>query len=207
MAQNEEIIIDIYNDGVVPVVGGDIGWNQLIENGNFASSSGWGANRATLSVANNKATLTMAATASATSYIKNDGVASALVEGHKYLVSAYLTASKNTSMRFTVAGNGSASKSINANTRTYCYAILTKGTTQNGVIIYVNYGSELVEGDTVIVENVQCFDLTEFDATFEQSIYSLERANAGAGIALFNTLFPSEYYAYNAGEIRTLYLQ
>ena len=40
-----------------------------------------------------------------------------------------------------------------------------------------------------------------FGSTIADYIYSLEQANAGAGVAWFKKLFPNDYYAYNAGEL------
>ena len=46
------------------------------------------------------------------------------------------------------------------------------------------------------------FDLTQmFGSTIADYIYSLEQANAGAGVAYFRSLFPKPYYDYNAGEL------
>ena len=49
------------------------------------------------------------------------------------------------------------------------------------------------------------FDLTQmFGSTIADYIYSLEQANAGAGVAWFRKLFPKPYYAYNAGELKSV---
>ena len=48
-------------------------------------------------------------------------------------------------------------------------------------------------------------DLTAmFGSTIADYIYSLETANAGAGVAWFRKLFPKDYYAYNAGELMSV---
>lgn len=53
-----------------------------------------------------------------------------------------------------------------------------------------------------ITAKVTCSDLTAmFGSTIADYIYSLEQANAGAGVAWFKKLFPKPYYAYNAGEL------
>ena len=54
----------------------------------------------------------------------------------------------------------------------------------------------------VIIEDVMLIDLTQmFGSTIADYIYSLERSQAGAGVAWFKKLFPKDYYAYNAGEL------
>lgn len=46
------------------------------------------------------------------------------------------------------------------------------------------------------------FDITQmFGSTIADYIYSLEQANAGAGVAWFKQMFPAESYPYNPGEI------
>jgi len=63
---------------------------------------------------------------------------------------------------------------------------------------------KIVSGNTYnITFYPQSFDLTQmFGSTIADYIYSLETANAGAGVAWFRKLFPKPYYAYNAGELK-----
>lgn len=49
------------------------------------------------------------------------------------------------------------------------------------------------------------FDLTQmFGSTIADYIYSIETATEGAGVSLFRSLFPADYYAYNTGEIKSV---
>lgn len=51
----------------------------------------------------------------------------------------------------------------------------------------------------------QMFDLTQmFGSTIADYIYSLEQANAGAGVAWFRNLFPKEYYEYDSGSLKSV---
>ena len=51
----------------------------------------------------------------------------------------------------------------------------------------------------------QIFDLTQmFGATKADEIYAMEQAEAGAGVAYFRSLFPLDYYPYNAGQQMTV---
>lgn len=57
-----------------------------------------------------------------------------------------------------------------------------------------------------VIDNVtitpQIFDLTQlFGSTIADYIYSLEKAQAGAGVSFFKALFDKDYYPYNAGEL------
>lgn len=51
----------------------------------------------------------------------------------------------------------------------------------------------------------QYIDLTAmFGSTIADYIYSLEQANAGAGVAWFRKLFPKTYYAYDEGSLKSV---
>ena len=70
-------------------VGVTFNWNQLIQNGNFSSASGWTVENSTMSISNNVATLTIQyawpmSDASTHELYRSDLT---LVEGHKYLIS------------------------------------------------------------------------------------------------------------------------
>lgn len=48
-------------------------------------------------------------------------------------------------------------------------------------------------------------DLTAmFGSTIADAIYAMETATAGSGVAWFRSLFPKDYYAYNAGELMSV---
>ena len=52
---------------------------------------------------------------------------------------------------------------------------------------------------------LQIFDLTQmFGSTIADYIYSLEQATAGSGVAWFKKIFNKPYYAYNAGELKSV---
>lgn len=64
--------------------------------------------------------------------------------------------------------------------------------------MYFRVASGATVDETV---NPQIFDLTRmFGEETADYIYSLEQANAGAGVAWFKELFHKDYYPYNAGE-------
>lgn len=77
------------------------------------------------------------------------------------------------------------------------YAACTGGVwsigTSDGTAISVTGGTD------------QVFDLTlMFGSTIANYIYSLETATPGAGVAWFRALFPKDYYAYDAGTLRSV---
>jgi hypothetical protein len=88
------------------------------------------------------------------------------------------------------------------NKRLYASAELWKPTTSQ----QRNLNVVVINGYTVDVTiKPQLFDLTVmFGSTIADYIYSLEQANAGAGVAWFKKLFPKDYYPYNAGELMSV---
>ncbi len=59
--------------------------------------------------------------------------------------------------------------------------------------------------DAFSFDNIMVFDLTQmFGSTIADYIYSLEQANAGAGVAFFKKLFPKDYYPYDAGTLKSV---
>lgn len=190
------------------LIGGTIAWNQIVQNGNFADTSGWGSLNGTMSVSNNILTITRSSGSSAS----NEGVyhtGMKYVSGHKYMAmcdmkaSATLTNYKYFSIantQFEMQG-GSLSTSWNK-----FYAIASLSSISNTYFNVVvgglsSYTSELV----LNIKNCMLIDLTRmFGSTIADYIYSLEQATAGAGVAYFRQMFPSEYYAYDTGTLQSV---
>lgn len=190
------------------LIGGTIAWNQLVQNGNFADTSGWGSLNGTMSVSNNILTITRPSGSSAS----NEGVyhtGMKYVSGHKYIAmcdmkaSATLTNYKYFSIantQFEMQG-GSLSTSWNK-----FYAVASLASVVNAYFNVVvgnlsSYTSELV----LDIKNCMLIDLTQmFGTTIADYIYSLEQATAGAGVAWFRQMFPNDYYAYDSGSLQSV---
>lgn len=57
----------------------------------------------------------------------------------------------------------------------------------------------------IVTKNLMIIDLTQmFGSTIADYIYSLEQATAGAGVSWFRNLFPNDYYAYDAGSLKSV---
>ena len=70
------------------------------------------------------------------------------------------------------------------------------------VLAYIYSGANI---SSAITFKPQFIDLTQmFGSTIADYIYSLETANAGAGVAWFRKLFPNPYYAYDAGTLMSV---
>lgn len=182
------------------IVGGSVAWNQYVQNGDFSDgSTGWEkTNTATQINSTDSKTLTMDCAAvnsgirTSTSYIKD----------HKYLKTADV---KSTAIvRFDIDGAfvktslGSGNWETLVNVFDYNY-------NSNTFYLYIRLQSNATVFGEVQVRNVMLIDLTVmFGSTIADYIYALEQATAGAGVALFKSLFPKDYYAYDSGSMQSV---
>lgn len=178
------------------IVGGTIGWNQLVQNGNFESASGWGytSEYFSVSVEDNVYKVTVSTTYNDFAHllIRDVGVNS----GHKVLVCATMKSSvdgANFRFRYPFVA------SVDTLTTSYeTYSAI--GTSDDGRVSIQAYNFAV---DTeYYIKNVQLFDLTAmFGSTIADYIYNLEQGTTGDGVAWFKKMFPKNYYAYNAGTL------
>ena len=168
---------DIGDRAVDKLIGGTIAWNQLIRNGNFADSSYWQGNGATIAVSGGIASFTPTQKWGKLQEDANSGRQA--VAGHRYLAIAEVIGDTHTYMEFG--------------------AIIAKYLSNES-----DAWQQIADDNfkTISVRNAHVHDLTQmFGSTVADYIYSLEQANAGAGVAFFRKLFPKPYYEYNAGEL------
>ena len=60
-------------------------------------------------------------------------------------------------------------------------------------------------GNYGVFKDIEIFDLTAmFGQTKAEEIFNMEQQTAGSGVAYFRSLFPNDYYAYNAGTLTTV---
>ena len=168
------------------IVGGTIAWNQLYGAITGYDISSGDATPLTISVSNG--------------YINVSGTPTELVNidvkpswfdvpaNHVYLLmpqgSGNLRWSRVGGLGPRVVGFGCSMSKHTANFSGHARLLLEANTAYNGSVRFNG------------------FDLTQmFGSTIADYIYSLEQANAGAGVAFFRKLFPKPYYEYNAGEL------
>ena len=187
------------------VVGGSVGWNQLLDslNGdNYVAQNNGSATFAdgiaTLLPTENYGRLTPKAGATPT-----------VNAGHKYFCS--LDAKTNFTHTFyplnlMIVGQAiSVSKTPTANVWANYYKIAQAGSSGNNYFYFGDVNQYYATDDEIQIKNIMLTDLTLlFGSTIADYIYSLEQATAGAGVAFFKTLFPKPYYAYNAGELKSV---
>jgi hypothetical protein len=216
----EQLVSTVYTENSVPynfrptagdgdrayvdaVVGGTVCLNQLVENGNFASASGWNDNgNVSLSVANNIATMTTTIASGDRNFSRNINKPSPT--GHKLFVSVDMKVSEASTPQAGVYGVY-ARKSLSANTWETC-SVVGNVTSTASLGYAVVYAGNMALGGTVDVKNFYAVDLTVmFGSTIADYIYSLETATEGAGVAWLKEHFPkifnAGYIPYNPGEL------
>ena len=191
---------------VKEIVGGTLAFNQLVNNGNFASNSGWLGAKGSVSISNN--TLIYTATEIANNYYDNyayQDVYSRVVVGHKYLAICYAKSSKAFPSRLFVSGSSIIARNVvnltNSYSMLYGFFQIT-GIAWNRLEVSPDMSTLGAVNDTIQVQNFVLFDLTAmFGSTIADYICSLETATAGDGVAWFKKYFPNTYYAYNTGTL------
>ena len=195
-----------YNSEIDKIVGGTVAWNQLVSASDAVNS--YEKYGVTFTKGSTGFSFVTSGTYSYSSgdrncYISNSPGNRQVIAGHKYLFT-------NTSKYYCV----------------YVYSYSADGITfsgnrlavsnQSGVVvtpdksgkcmISLHSGSNIANG-TSMSETIyiNMFDLTQmFGSTIADYIYSLEQSTAGAGVAWFRNLFPSDYYAYDAGTLKSV---
>lgn len=181
---------NVYDD---PVYGGTVAWNQLVRNGDFATTARWDYTSGTFSVANNIGTFTAQSQGQQVTqvipYILN----------HKYLGIMQIkttTATESIWLRF--YGQNKVHTMATTNWQTVATIVNSIVDSSNSFGVRDDRTSSW---DAIQIKNANLFDLTQaFGSIIADYIYSLEQATAGSGIAYFKSLFYKDYYPYNSGE-------
>lgn len=203
------------------IVGGTVAWNQLVKNGNFSNNDyGWQpqtGSKETLTISNNVARVTITSIDDLNVYHPALGMTSNgyidFISGHKYLLSGCI---RSNIALTSGAIRGASSVGLNStayvmdglNANTWgefnLFLSATSSATGGFYIGAKNYSDFNVD-DYLEFKNIKIHDLTQmFGSTIADYIYSLETANAGAGVAWFKKLFPKPYYAYDAGTLKSV---
>lgn len=159
-------------------------FNQLVQNGNFASTSGWTTNPpATISVANNKLTVVANGTGAGKGAYRFVNI----VAGHKYLQCA--TVKPSTSEVAFGVQDSRKTYALTANVKTLISEIFTGTSTgSKGIALYFN---ATLGTDTAEWENAMVIDLTQMFGA----------GNEPTTVAEVKALLPNDYYEYNTGEV------
>ncbi len=182
--------VDVWGD---PAYGGNIEWNQQLANGNFEDSTGWGAGKGTLTVADNVATVTANSTVTTNVELFEYPISHKVV-GHKYLYTLEFKPSISLG-RVSIQGMAVIGiyKTFPANAWANAGLVFTC-TSDSLIDIYFFAESTFAEGNTVQIKNSMLFDLTQMFGA----------GNEPSTVEEFKALFPADYYSYNTGEVTTV---
>lgn len=197
--------LGIRNSETDKVVGGTIAWNQLVQNGDFASTSGWSAQSGSRSVASNQCTLTATG--------NNPRIYCSFVTepNHVYMFSAYVTPSVSTASSNIWLYSSSkqiyeSTISISANVRGLVFGILKPDFSSTRLYIRP-MSSGAVSGNTFVIDSVIGIDLTAmFGSSIADYLYTLESGTVGAGIAWLKSygFFSEDYYQNHAATLESV---
>lgn len=181
--------------GAMKYIGGKtVAFNQLVQNGNFASASGWAASRINIGIANNTLDCSVG-TPDASSYIEGNVLGT--IENHKYYVMCYIKYDNTlptTAISIGSGGYNNVSHTItNLNVWEHVSGIFTRTTGGNDKIRIYPRTANMNVSDKFHISNVMCIDLTQmFGAGNEPSTAAEVEAIIG-----------TEYIDYNTGSLES----
>ena len=194
------------NAKIETIYGNTLKWNQLVQNGNFESTSGWSFNNCSGSASNNVCTISVTAGTKGVNFGLSSANAVKKVVGHKYLFAFNVKVSvlKTNNMRLNLGGSVYVDIPLTANVDTRYSTIFSATETSTRLFVYP-WGSspvELTGNETVNVHDYMFIDLTAmFGNTKADEIYAMEQAQSGSGIAYFRSLYPLPFYQYDSGSL------
>lgn len=184
------------------VVGGTVSWNQYALYDESTPSNGWTSLRVSLSISGQTMTITSTVDATSTKACTMRNFAT--VSGHKYYLSGYVTPSTsyNAVVGFYTSGGSAMDRvSLSANSG-LCDVSRILSANANGGTFRIGPATAAPIGTVTTAKDIMLIDLTQmFGSTIADYVYTIEQANAGAGVAWVRKLFPSMFYDRNAGEL------
>lgn len=167
-------------------------WNQLVQNGNFADTSGWTRQYGDISATDNVLTYTVTTANQNATIIGN---VLGTITNHKYFIACDVKYN-NTLPHGTVAlGSGGYDNIYGtvtaANTWTNVAGIFARTSGGDDKVKLYLRTYDCTAGDTIDVRNVWCVDLTLMYGS----------GNEPTTVDEFTAQFPAQYYPYNAGTL------
>ena len=149
------------------LIGVSCAFNQLVQNGNFASSSNWSATNGTLNVASNIATVT----ATGDAYIRQDGFS--IPANHVCFISGELTVNDSNAIINYQGYTQEWSSCLNTNSSS---VVIAKPTATLSRLLCAVVG-HTSSGDVLKYKNIQIIDLTAcFGSEVADYLYNLENS-------------------------------
>lgn len=180
------------------LTGASVGWNQIVEHGNFDVLTGWiQYNASSISASDGVASFQAIASSG---QIYRQFVT---VEGHKYFITADI---KKDSAGLVSLRSGASIKSFSATTafQTFSFVFSSGANVTQGIGIV---DSSPTSGVKTYARNVQLIDLTlMLGSTVADYVYTLESGTAGAGVAWLKEhgFIDGAYRDYDAGSIQSV---
>lgn len=179
------------------IKGNTLVWNQLVQNGNFASTNEWTGIRGDISVSNN--VLTYTCTEIGANLVNNriqTILSSGMVTGHNYYVALNINVPRQSKFVFQINGSAEPTwkyeQTIPAGWNrlgfTYNADVASYPDGRMWLCVDMHSGTNYALGDTVQFKNIQLFDLTRMGLDISSP-------------SDFASLFPLPYYAYNQGTL------
>ena len=185
------------------IVGGTVAFNQLIQNGNFESTTDWSAQNATINGASNNEL--------DVSYLGNGQYQQNIIYNlgftpdvsHVYFTTIDVKLPSSSGEIGLLGGSQTNLISTTASTEWQTLSAVFKGNTYQYFIIRNRTSS--VELNNMKIRNVMFIDLTVLfgSSTIADYVYTLESGTAGAGVTWLKThgFIAKDYYDYNVGTL------
>ena len=192
------------------LVGGTIAWNQIIRNGNFASTSDWTASSdSSFTVSNNVATFRAGARyRSLTQTTPTQKRVPKLNHVYMGIIKAKSYTNADTFFYVRTAASAvlqTASKTLTTTEKEYVNVL--KVNQESYYFQFMVQDNNASGYEDITVQNARFFDLTlMFGSTIADYVYSLEQSSQGSGLAWLRSygFFTEDYYDYNSGELKSV---
>lgn len=193
------------------VFGGSFNWNQLVQNGNFESTTGW-ITRDGASITSNDNIGNVSFSSTSLSAVKRPIT---MIQNHVYFIQASAKGNDGKNIYFALTNNGGSpinpQKTFTPTSSWGMVTVLGKMTqtpSNDSDLNCVMFRNASGEANSINIKEVEAIDLTAFfgSSTIADYVYNLETATAGAGIAWLknNGFFTKPYFEYNAGSLESV---
>ena len=168
------------------IKGNTLGWNQLVQNGNFADSSNWYARQSTYTVSDNIATVTPSTEGTERGMYC---LAFPVKANHKYLLSCEIKPPIQSTARVSFGGaiNYGFDVAIQVNQWNKCQGIVLNDTDRN-IGFFSLIRNSLTPSQTIQFRNMMVVDLTQMGLDISSP-------------SEFTSLFPLPFYDFNQGTL------
>ena len=181
-AGSKEIGDRVYEDAIV---GASVAWNQLVPTGGSSQT-----NRGVTTTFSADGTWTFNGLAESTGAFCSVGVRS--IKNHVW----FMLGNSDDASKILFSSQSYGRDEGNGN--------IIKVTSENATWYFTGVILSIEEYTNFKMRPILC-DLTQiFGTAIADHIYTLEQSQAGAGVALFRSMFPKDYYPFNAGGIESV---